>query len=127
MHNFQEAKQVVQNFYAAFDRAADADLTTVLQQYTTPHYHWRGMHPFYEQQGAAAVVETFWKPFRAAFSPVQRREDIFFAGANECDGGQTQWVIFWGFLTKTGLGFLPRAKWFFFATPNLTALLPTEK
>ncbi len=96
MHDFQEAKQVVQNFYAAFDRAADADLTTLLQQYTTPHYHWRGMHPFYEQHGAAAVVETFWKPFRAAFSPVQRREDIFFAGANECDGGQTQWVVSMG-------------------------------
>ena len=43
---------------------------------------WRGMHPFYEQRGAAAVASTFWNPLRAAFAPIQRRPDIFFAGAN---------------------------------------------
>ncbi len=33
-----------------------------------------------------AVAATFWSPFLAAFSRVQRREDIFIAGLNEIDG-----------------------------------------
>ncbi len=91
--NFQHAKAVVRKYYDAFDKVATNDLTSVLQKFTTKDYHWRSMHPFYEQYGAKAVVETFWKPFRESFSPIQRREDIFFAGDNDCDKGKTQWVV----------------------------------
>ncbi|MFT5250680.1 MAG: ketosteroid isomerase-like protein [Glaciecola sp.] len=91
--NFQQAKNVVRKYYEAFDTASKSDLINVLKQYTTPDYHWRGMHPFYEQYGAEAVAETFWKPLRESFSPIQRREDMFFAGANDCDKGKTQWVV----------------------------------
>lgn len=93
MTNFQTAKQVVRDYITAFDEAADQELTKVLDQFTTADYHWRGMHPFYEQYGAAPVVEKFWQPLRTAFSPVQRRIDIFFAGTNDCDDGQTTWVV----------------------------------
>jgi SnoaL-like domain len=98
MSNFQKAKAVVRNYNEAFDKATDDDLVAVLKQHTTTDYHWRGMHPFYEQYGAAAVVNTFWKPLRAAFAPIQRREDFFFAGDNDCDGGKTQWVLSAGHL-----------------------------
>jgi len=93
MADFQEIKQIVRDYIADFDRAADAEMEAVLQKYTTENYQWRGMHPFYEQYGAEAVVETFWKPLRESFSPIQRREDMFFAGANDCDNGKTQWVV----------------------------------
>lgn len=92
-NNFQPAKDVVRKYYEAFDTASNSDLINVLKQYTTADYHWRGMHPFYEQYGAEAVAETFWKPLRESFSPIQRREDMFFAGANDCDKGKTQWVV----------------------------------
>lgn len=92
-NNFQQAKDVVRKYYEAFDTASKSDLINVLKQYTTADYHWRGMHPFYEQYGAEAVAETFWKPLRESFSPIQRREDMFFAGANDCDNGKTQWVV----------------------------------
>lgn len=93
MGNFQEAKQVVRRYIADFDAAADQDLSIVLKKYTTENYHWRGMHPFYEQFGAENVINRFWKPFRVAFSPIQRRVDMFFAGANDCDDGKTTWVV----------------------------------
>jgi hypothetical protein len=92
-NNFQHAKNVVRKYYESFDTALESDLINVLKQHTTKDYHWRGMHPFYEQYGAKAVVETFWKPLRESFSPIQRREDMFFAGANDCDNGKTEWVV----------------------------------
>ncbi|MGI8634839.1 MAG: ester cyclase, partial [Segetibacter sp.] len=102
------------NFSNAFDNAADTEFTGVLRQYMTADYYWRGMHPFYEQSGAEAVVQTFWEPFRNSFSPVQRREDIFFAGANDCDGGQTTWVVsmgnFLGLFDRHWLGIPPTGK-----------------
>ena len=91
--NFQQAKAVVRKYYDAFDKVVTNDLTSVLQKFTTEDYHWRGMHPFYEQYGAEAVIKSFWKPLRKSFSPIQRREDIFFAGANDCDKGKSQWVV----------------------------------
>jgi len=91
--NFQKEKNIVRNYIEAFDKASDSDLVNVLKKYTTEDYHWRGMHPFYEQYGAKDVIHTFWQPFRASFSPIQRRVDIFFAGANDCDKGKTIWVV----------------------------------
>ncbi|MEM6319481.1 MAG: nuclear transport factor 2 family protein [Bacteroidota bacterium] len=93
MANFQQAKAVVQNYIQEFDQAADKDLKKVLKKYVTKDYHWRGMHPFYEQFGAKAVVKSFWRPLRQSFTPLQRRPHIFFAGNNDCDGGETQWVV----------------------------------
>lgn len=114
MIDFQKQKSVVRKYIAEFDNAPTKDLIKVIKKYTTPDYHWRGMHPFHEQKGADAVVDVFWKPFRDAFSPVQRREDIFFAGANDCDEGKTQWVVstgnFLGLFDKSWLGIPPTYK-----------------
>ncbi|MDC3253381.1 ester cyclase [bacterium] len=93
MSDFQKEKEVVRKYIEDFDKASDRSITKVLQKYTTKDYHWRGMHPFYEQHGAKDVIHSFWKPFRKAFSPIQRRVDIFFAGVNDCDDGKSIWVV----------------------------------
>lgn len=114
MTNLQTAKQVVQNYITAFDAAKDGDLVSVLENYTTDDYHWRGMHPFYEQFQAVDVVDVFWQPFRRAFAPTQRRIDIFFAGANDCDEGNTTWVVnagnFFGLFDHAWLGIPPTGR-----------------
>ena len=97
-NNFQHAKSVVRAYYESFDNASDNNLEQVLKEHTTNDYHWRGMHPFYEQYGAKDVISSFWKPFRKSFAPLQRREDMFFAGDNDCDSGKTQWVVSVGHL-----------------------------
>jgi predicted ester cyclase len=95
-NDLQSAKKTVRDFHAVFDAAPDADLPRVLAEHTTPDYHWRGMHPFYEQHGAAAVASTFWLPLRNSFSALQRREDVFMAGRNFVDDGKTTWVVSMG-------------------------------
>ncbi len=124
-NNFQLAKDVVRKYYEAFDTASNSDLINVLKQYTTADYHWRGMHPFYEQNGAEAVAETFWKPLRESFSPIQRREDMFFAGANDCDKGKTQWVVsvgnLLGLFDKDWLGIPNTGKMIFFALRRISS------
>lgn len=91
--DLQQAKKAVRDFHAAFDSAPIADLERVLAEHTAPEYFWRGMHPFYEQQGTEAVVSTFWAPLRKSFTTLQRREDVFLAGRNFVDDGQTVWVV----------------------------------
>ena len=92
MTDFQDAKRVVRAHQAALHAASSATIGTALAEHTSPDWHWRGMHPFHEQRGAAAVAEIFYKPFLAAFNRVQLREDLFFAGRNDCDDGASIWV-----------------------------------
>jgi hypothetical protein len=89
----QEAKQTVLDFHTAFDTADDGEIADVLAAHTSKDYFWRGMHPFYEQTGAKAVAEVFWSPLRHSFTSLQRREDVFLAGRNFVDDGETTWVI----------------------------------
>jgi ketosteroid isomerase-like protein len=92
----QQAKQTVREFNAAFDAAPDTELAAVLTAHSSDDYFWRGMHPFYEQTGAAAVAEVFWAPLRHSFTSLQRREDVFMAGSNFVDDGATIWVVSMG-------------------------------
>ena len=98
MTDFQDSKALIIRFYEELDQATGDEINDVLRSYTANEYHWRGMHPFYEQHSADAVADLFWKPFRAAFNPVQRRPDIFMAGKNDVDGFQTEWVCSMGHL-----------------------------
>jgi len=120
----QAAKQKVLEFQAALDAAADSELASVLGKFTSETYLWRGMHPFYEQQGAADVTRVFWQPLREAFSPLQRRPDVFLAGNNEvgkddpsADADGKVWVCsmghFFGLFDKPWLGIPPTGKMVF--------------
>ena len=83
--DYQASKRLVRRFYEATEQAG-ADLKTVFSEFVSADYHWRGMHPFYEQRGAAAVVDAFWAPLGRSFKRLQRRPDVFMAGTNEIDG-----------------------------------------
>ena len=96
MADYQQNKSLVLRFYDELDNAIGDGINEVLRRYTTDDYFFRGMHPFYEQQGAKAVADVFWKPLRRAFRPIQRRQDIFMAGTSDIDG--TEWVCSMGHL-----------------------------
>jgi predicted ester cyclase len=95
---FRPEKTLVLDHYAALARATPATVEGILAASTTPDWHWRGMHPWHEQRGASAVAAAFWAPFLSAMTPVQRRQDVFFAGRNEIDGFASTWVVSMGHL-----------------------------
>uniref|UniRef100_UPI001CD8BD22 hypothetical protein n=1 Tax=Novosphingobium huizhouense TaxID=2866625 RepID=UPI001CD8BD22 len=92
MSDFSAEKRMIQAFYGELDQAEGDNLGAILARYYAPNHLWRGFHPFDEQYGAEAVAERFWRPLRQALRHIQRREDIFMAGANEMDGFQSTWV-----------------------------------
>ncbi|WP_298835961.1 ester cyclase [uncultured Roseobacter sp.] len=96
--DLQPARTLVRDLYADMARADADTIGAVLSRYMAPDCHWYGMHPFHEQTGPEAVTGVFWSPFLQAFTSVQRREDIFFAGLNEIDGFQGQWTCSMGHL-----------------------------
>ncbi len=98
MADFQAEKALVLQFHQDLDTASDDKIKAVLGKYTTPDYLWRGMHPFHVQSGSDAVAEIFWEPLRRSFHPIQRRPDIFFAGLNRIDQGNSTWVCSMGHL-----------------------------
>ena len=96
MSDFQAAKSVIRALYDDLEGADPDTVAQVLARHTGPDWHWRGMHPFYEQYGAVAVAKSFWQPYLTAFTTARRREDIFMAGRNEIDGFQSVWVVSMG-------------------------------
>lgn len=97
--NADRAKAHVRAFHEALDDARDNDsIAACLAQYTSAAWLWRGMHPFYEQTGATDVSRIFWHPLKQSFTALHRRPDVFFAGANDVDGGESLWVCEMGHL-----------------------------
>lgn len=96
--SFQTEKALVRAHHAALAAATPETVAAALADHTAPGWHWRGMHPWHERTGVAAVAEAFWRPFLSAMSRVQRREDIFFAGRNQIDGFASVWVVSMGHL-----------------------------
>ncbi|MEM6888882.1 MAG: nuclear transport factor 2 family protein [Pseudomonadota bacterium] len=93
-----KAKSLVRAHYAALSKATPDTVISVLAARMSADCQWHGMHPFNEQSGPEAIAESFWQPYLRAFSKVQRREDIFFAGLNEIEGFSTQWTCSMGHL-----------------------------
>lgn len=91
----QDAKRIVLAHYDAIARATPETVATALAANTSTDWHWRGLHPFHEQTGAAAVAQTYWAPFLTSMKSVQRRQDVFFAGRNTDDDDDV-WVTSMG-------------------------------
>ena len=112
--NIPAAKRLVRDHHAAIEDASADTIAAALAERTSADWHWRGMHPFYEQNGAANVAASFWQPFLTAMSSVQRREDIFFANENAIEGEAGIWVVSMGHLMglfdKPFLGIQPTRK-----------------
>lgn len=94
----QRAKEVVLEYQLEFDTARNDELVNVMSRYMSPDYFWRGMHPFYEQQGAETVADVFWLPLRQSLNQLQRRQDVFMAGQNSANDGDSIWVASMGHL-----------------------------
>ncbi|MEM9853449.1 MAG: nuclear transport factor 2 family protein [Pseudomonadota bacterium] len=92
------AKRMVLDFQAALDAAAPGALAEVLEAHSAPTCRVSATAPFGEGLSPAQAAQTIWAPLRAAFSPLQRRPDIFFAGDNDLDGGVSTWVVSMGHL-----------------------------
>jgi ketosteroid isomerase-like protein len=97
-NDFLAEKALVREFHAALDAAAPEALEEAISRFVKEDWLWRGMHPFHEQHGPAAVANAFWRPLRQAIRPIQRRPDIFIAGLNEIDGFESTWVVEMGHL-----------------------------
>jgi hypothetical protein len=97
MTDYQDIKNTVRHYQAELDKANADDVAAVLAKHTMPEFLWRGMHPFYEQQGAADVASIFWAPLKTAFTALHRREDIFMAGTNVIESGE--WICSSGHLS----------------------------
>ena len=96
--SLQDAKAVVRAYYDALDSALPEVSGDVLAKTATTDFRWRGYHPFSEVNDARQVGEAFWRPFKSALTPMQRRLDMFLAGRNAIDGGETVWVASMGHL-----------------------------
>lgn len=94
--DLQHAKSVAQAYATAMEAADASTVGATLAQHMSPDCDWRAVHPFNRQTGPAAAAAAFWQPFLNAFSRVQRREDIFFAGLNEIDGFSSVWTMSMG-------------------------------
>jgi len=94
MTDFQSNKALVREFYQALSRATVDTVEDILSQYMSSDVEWFGVYPFDKQEGPKAIAEAFWKPLLSGWSSVQRREDVFMAGASEIDGAE--WVTSMG-------------------------------
>jgi predicted ester cyclase len=112
--DLQAAKKTVLTYFEAMKDADVRSLDEILAAHVSPTYRWRGVHPFNEQSGPNAVAEIFWRPLLQAFSPVQRRNDVFFAGDNQAQQDGSVWVLSMGHLLgrfdQPWLGILPTRK-----------------
>lgn len=96
MSDFQAAKALVRAHQAAMAHATPDTVAAALAQHMRADCGWHGMHPFHEQTGPEAIADTFWAPLLSSLTSLQRREDIFFAGANDIDAGSSVWVASMG-------------------------------
>lgn len=113
MH-LQDAKALVLDFYRNLDQCQPDAVAEVLSRFADTSYRWRGSYPFNELHGTEEVAAKFWAPYKAAFQPVQRRPNIFFAGRDRLDGEESTWVCSMGHLLghfhKPWIGISPSHK-----------------
>lgn len=114
MSDLQSVKSTVRNYMQDFDASEPDQRLKTLQRHVSETYFWRGMHPFHEQPDAQCAVQSFWTPFLTAFTSIQRREDVFLAGLNDCDQQTTVWTCsmghFLGLFDQPWLGIPPTRK-----------------
>lgn len=112
--SFQKEKSVVLDLYEVLRTSDESNLSKALSRFYDDQALWRGFHPFDEIRGASQIAEAFWLPLKKSLTALQRRMDIFMAGANEMDGFQSVWVVSMGHLMglfdTAWLGIAPTGK-----------------
>ena len=97
MSQLQEAKGIVRKYFDQLEAATPASVESVLKESMATEYEFYGSYPFLQRRSAEEVAKCLWIPFLNAFTGIQRRQDIFIAGANEFDP-QEIWVMSMGHL-----------------------------
>lgn len=92
------AKQTVLSHHRSIDAAPNLALPNALGGETSANCKFQFTAPFSECTGAEDASREFWLPLREAFSPLQRRPDIFFAGYNHLSDEPGVWVASMGHL-----------------------------
>jgi len=92
--DIKSAKTLVLEYFAALEAAPVSKLAATIEAFAGPGYQFRGVHPFNELSGPSDVAASVWRPLHDSFTRMQRRQDIFFAGANRIDG--RMWVTSMG-------------------------------
>ena len=90
--SFQSVKKLVRSFHKML--AQDAEKAVI--NFLSEDCIWRGFYPF-DILTRDQIVPNFWAPLQNAIRPMQRREDVFFAGENSQDAGGV-WVVSMGHL-----------------------------
>ena len=93
-----EAKNTVLSHQRHIDTAPNLALVRGLSVETSTNCKFQFTAPFRECIGAEGAAKNFWGPLRNAFSPLQRRPDIFFAGYNHLSDEPGVWVTSMGHL-----------------------------
>ena len=75
-----------------------AAVREALERHCVPDMTWLGVHPWNTIHGLDRLAAEVWEPLRAALGPIQRRPDIFFAGAAAAHGRPGDWVCEMGHL-----------------------------
>ncbi|EFL89157.1 ester cyclase [Ahrensia sp. R2A130] len=88
-----ENKQFVANAMEAVLTATDAALEGTLASFYADDAHWRGSHPLNEMDGAEAMVETVWRPLRASFPDLERRDLIINGGRYRNRHGEVREMV----------------------------------
>ncbi|MEG9862878.1 MAG: hypothetical protein V6Z81_10415 [Parvularculales bacterium] len=92
------AKSVVLSHYGLLDASTPEGLPEALSGHTGADCTFSFTHPFKAAVGAEAAAKNFWSRIRKSFSPLQRRQDIFFAGQNHLSPDPEIWVVSMGHL-----------------------------
>lgn len=93
MGEFQQQKALVRAYQSALDGASAGNSAAAIAPFMAEEVDWRGMHPFHEQIGPSAVAKVFWDPLKQAMGVLQRRPDIFIAGASAHGEPGAVWVV----------------------------------
>ena len=95
------AMQALPGNTATHSTAASA--ASALAQYFSPDCAWEVFHPINQLHGTAQIDAQFWQPLLHALPNLERRTDLFFAGAfdGRFVGGAGTWVTAHGYLCGT--------------------------
>lgn len=93
-----QAKKLVLDFHRVLDLSTPMSVAADIGNFVDDHWHWRGMHPFHERNGAVDVAKHFWAPLLHSMTHLKRRPDVFFANENSLQGEPGIWVVSMGHL-----------------------------
>ncbi|MEM9171569.1 MAG: ester cyclase [Pseudomonadota bacterium] len=112
MTDYQTHKALVLDYYRALDNASGDAITEAIAPYFSESVDFKAVHPFNEITNIERVAGEIWQPLHSAFSHLQRRMDVFFAGTSI--DGESDWVVsmghFMGLHDRAWLGIRPTGR-----------------